>query len=264
MASVRVYDLPTRVFHWLFAGLFITAFSIANLVDDESLRFPLHMLAGLGLVFVVVLRLLWSAVGTRHARLSDLALAPRQLFDYVKGVLSGGGREGAVQTTWAGHNPGSSWAAVAMVLLALSLGVTGVMMATGNESVEDVHELLANGFLVVVLLHLAGLAIHALRHRDRLPAAMVTGGKLGLPADEAPVAARPVAAFAMLAFTGLFGAYLWQNYDAQARTLDLAGYTLQLGEGEEGEEGEEDRGEHEDGGSDMLAAHGDRDEDKDD
>lgn len=251
MASVRVYDLPTRVFHWLFAGLFITAFSIANLVDDESLRFPLHMLAGLGLVFVVLLRLLWSAVGTRHARLSDLALAPRQLLGYLKGVLSGGGR------LWAGHNPASSWAALAMVLLALSLGVTGVMMATGNESVEDVHELLANGFLAVVLLHLAGLAIHALRHRDRLPAAMVTGGKQGLPADEAPVAARPVAAFAMLALAGLFGGYLWQHYDAQARTLDLAGYTLALGEGEEGEE-------HAGRGGDMLAAHGDEDEDEDD
>jgi cytochrome b len=243
MASVRVYDLPTRVFHWLFAGLFITAFSIANLVDDESLRFPLHMLAGLGLVFVVLLRLLWSAVGTHHARLSDLALAPRQLLGYLKGVLSGGGR------LWAGHNPASSWAAVAMVLLALSLGVTGLMMATGNESVEAVHELLANGFLAVVLLHLAGLAIHALRHRDRLPAAMVTGGKQGLPADEAPVAARSVAAVAMLAFAGLFGTYLWQHYDAQARTLGLAGYTLQLGEGEE----------HEGRGGDMLATHGGRD-----
>lgn len=256
MASVRVYDLPTRVFHWLFAGLFITAFSIANLVDDESLRFPLHMLAGLGLVFVVLLRLLWSAVGTRHARLSDLALAPRQLLGYLKGVLSGGGR-GEPGHGWAGHNPASSWAAVAMVLLALSLGATGLMMATGNERVEDVHELLANGFLVVVLLHLAGLAIHALRHRDRLPAAMVTGSKQGLPADEAPVAARPVAAFAMLALVGLFGGYLWQHYDAQARTLDLAGVTLQLGEGEEGEEHEGRRG-------DMLATHGDRDEDEDD
>ena len=251
MASVRVYDLPTRVFHWLFAGLFIIAFSIANLVDDESLRFPLHMLAGLGLVFVVLLRLLWSAVGTRHARLSDLALAPRQLLGYLKGVLSGSGRR------WAGHNPASSWAAVAMVLLALALGATGLMMATGNEAVEDVHELLANGFLVVVLLHLAGLAIHALRHRDRLPAAMVTGGKQGLPADEAPVPARPVAAFAMLAGVGLFGGYLWQHYDAQARTLDVAGYTLQLGEGEEGEA-------HEGGRGDMLAAHEERDEDDDD
>ena len=35
MNAVRVYDLPTRVFHWSFAGLFVAAYAIANLVDDE-------------------------------------------------------------------------------------------------------------------------------------------------------------------------------------------------------------------------------------
>ena len=60
-----------------------------------------------------------------------------------------------------------------MVALALSLGTTGYLMATGPEShtLEEVHELLANAFLVVVLLHLAGIAVHALKHRDRLPEA---------------------------------------------------------------------------------------------
>src|SRR6478735_274782 len=107
--QVLVYDTPTRLFHWLFAGFFLTAFAIANLVDDESARFSLHMLAGLGMVFVVALRLLWSFVGTRHARLRDLALNPMQLLGYFKGMFSAGGKR------WIGHNPASSWAAVAMV-----------------------------------------------------------------------------------------------------------------------------------------------------
>ena len=72
MRKLLVYDFPTRVFHWLFAGFFLVAFAIANLVDDDSVRFALHMLAGLGMVFVVMLRLVWSLVGTRHARLGDL------------------------------------------------------------------------------------------------------------------------------------------------------------------------------------------------
>ena len=251
MATVRVYDLPTRVFHWLFAGLFLTAFSIANTVDDESLRFPLHMLAGLGMVFVVLLRLLWAGVGTRHARLSDLALDPRQLLAYLKGALSGGARR------WAGHNPASSWAALAMVLLALGLGTTGILMALGNESLKDLHELLANTFLAVVLLHLAGLATHALRYRDRLPAAMVSGAKRDLPAGEARVAARPVAALAFLAATALFAGLLWRGYDAPARTLEVAGITLHLGENE-ADEGHAARA------GDMLATHAERGEDDDD
>lgn len=223
MSTTRVYDLPTRLFHWLFAGFFITAFAVANTVDDDSWRFSLHMLAGLCAVFVIVLRLVWSAVGTRHARLSDLALRPRQLLAYLKGLRSPDSQR------WAGHNPASSWAAVAMVLMMLGLGVTGVLMARGNESVEDVHELLANGLLVVVLLHLAGIALHVLRHRDRLPAAMVTGGKQTAQ-GEPPVPSRPLAGFGMLALTGLFALYLGNHFDPQARTLQLSGLALQLGE----------------------------------
>ena len=49
MTAVRVYDLPTRVFHWSFASLFAAAYAIANRVDDESARFAWHMRAGLRL-----------------------------------------------------------------------------------------------------------------------------------------------------------------------------------------------------------------------
>lgn len=229
MRQVLVYDLPTRVFHWLFAGFFITAFAIANLVDDDSARFSLHVLAGLGMVFVIGLRLVWSVVGTRHARLTDLALNPAQLVGYFKGMLSGAGRR------WIGHNPASSWAAVAMVGLALGLGITGYLMATGggNDTLEEAHELMSNAFLVVVLLHIGGVAVHVLRHRDHLQTSMVTGRKQALSSDQQPVRAVPVAGVAFVVLTGVFMAYLLQHYDAQARTLDLFGTTLQLGENEQ-------------------------------
>ena len=173
MRDVPIYDAPTRLFHWLFAGFFTVAFAIANLVDDESARFSLHMLAGLCMVFVLLLRIVLSLVGTRHARASDLVLNPARLFGYFRDMASGRGQE------WAGHNPASSWAAVTMASLALGLGITGTLMATGGENgqLKDVHELLANGFLAVVLLHLGGVLVHALRHRDRLPSSMITGRK---------------------------------------------------------------------------------------
>jgi cytochrome b len=228
MRQVLVYDLPTRLFHWLFAGFFVTAFAIANLVDDDSARFSLHMLAGLGMLFVVLLRLGWALVGTRHARFADLALDPRQLLAYFKGMVAGGSRR------WIGHNPASSWAAVAMVGLALGLGATGVLMATGGGSdvLEEAHEVMANAFLVVVLLHLGGVAAHVLRHRDRLQATMVTGRKPALSDAQAPVRPAPAAGLALVMLTGLFAAYVLHNYDAGARTLQLFGNTLQLGEDE--------------------------------
>jgi cytochrome b len=239
MRQVLVYDLPTRLFHWLFAGFFVTAFAIANLVDDESARFSLHMLAGLGMGFVVLLRLAWALVGTRHARFTDFALDPRQLLAYLKGMVSGGSRR------WIGHNPASSWAAVAMVALALGLGVTGYLMATGGgDALEEAHELMANAFLVVVLLHLGGVAAHVLRHRDRLQATMVTGSKPALAGEQVSVRSAPFAGLALVVLTSCFVGYLLQNYDARARTLQLFGSTLQLGENEHEHgsgEGDEDR-----------------------
>lgn len=228
MHRIRVYDLPTRVFHWLFAALFGSAFLIAQLVDDDSTGFSLHMLAGLCLVFVLLLRLAWSLLGTRHARLTDLTLAPAQLFAYLKGVVTGGGRQ------WIGHNPASSWAAITMSVLALALGVTGYLMATGTggDLLEEVHELTANAFLGVVLLHIGGVVLHVVRHRDHLQAAMVSGRKAVHRDTLQPVEARPLAAIAFAVFTGLFVGYLLQHYDPQARTLDLFGSTMQLGEGE--------------------------------
>ena len=233
MHKVLVYDLPTRLFHWLFAGFFIAAFAIANLIDDDSTRFSLHMLAGFGMVFVVVLRLFWSLVGTRHARLADLALNPRQLIAYFKGMFSGGSRR------WTGHNPASSWAAVAMVGLALGLGATGYLMASGaeNDALKEAHELMANAFLVVVLLHVGGVLVHVLRHRDQLQNSMVTGRKQVAEdqtpaADHAPVRNLSVTGLAFVLLTGMFMGYLMQHYDARARTLDLFGTTLHLGENE--------------------------------
>ena len=223
MSTVRVYDLPTRVFHWSFAGLFATAYAIANLVDDDSARFAWHMLAGLLMGVAVLLRVAWGVVGTRHARWSDLSLDPRQLAAYLKGVVAGGGRR------WAGHNPASSWAALAMVGMALGMAGSGLAMAAGvaPEWVEEAHELVANTFLAVALLHVAGLLLHALRHRDGLPASMVTGRKRDLAAEVAPVPARGVAALTV-------GAHLIDGFIMEGQAIvtmfnDAAHLRFQLG-----------------------------------
>lgn len=226
MNTVRVYDLPTRVFHWCFAVLFVAAYAIANLAGEESSRFAWHMLAGMTLSVAVLGRLIWALIGTRHARLSDLTLSPRQLAGYLKGVLAGGSRP------WAGHNPASSWAALSMTGLALALGGTGLAMATGvaPEWVEEVHELMANLFLAVVLLHLAGLVVHVLAHRDGLPLSMLTGRKRALPAGTPDVPVRGIAAALMLALLAGTAVQLLRSYDPVSGALDVFGTRLTLGE----------------------------------
>lgn len=245
MRNRLVYDLPTRLFHWLFAGLFVTAFVIANTVDDDSPVFAYHMLAGLSLVFAVILRILWGFVGTRHARFSSFPLRPRRdLLAYVGQVV---GRPG--ERSWAGHNPASSWAAILMIVCALGLGVTGYLMtsADGREAYREFHELFANAFLGIVLLHLAGIALHVLRHRDGFALSMVDGRKQRASEEDTLADSKPVVGFLFIAPIALFVANLARTYDATTQLLPLFGARLQLGEHEDHERGRDhaDQREHE-------------------
>lgn len=232
MKNRLVYDLPMRVFHWLFTVLFIGAFLIAKTVDDESPAFSYHMLAGFLLVFTVLLRIVWGFVGTKYSRFSSFALHPKDLVSYFTTMLSGEKRK------WAGHNPASSWASLAMFACALGLGVTGYLMASGQkETFEDLHELFANGFLVVVLMHVAGIILHSFRHRDGIAFSMIHGEKNEVEAHDSISSSGM--GFALL-FVGLvitFSSYLARNFDAQKQTLNLFGSTLQLGENEGDESG---------------------------
>lgn len=233
MRSQLVYDLPIRLFHWLFAGLFATAYVIASTSRDSAI-FPWHMLAGLTLVFVVIARVAWGVWGTRHARFTSFRLNPRDLARYLKGLYTGG------QAAVAGHNPASSWVAILLMILALGLGVTGYLM-TGSgdpEAFEDIHELLANIFLVIVVLHIAGVAAHSIRHRDGFALSMVDGRKQGIDPAEAIASPRSAVGVVFIAVVAAFAVTVVRNYDPAAESLNLFGTTLQLGEQEGGERGE--------------------------
>lgn len=248
MRQQLVYDLPTRLFHWLFAGLFLTAFVITKIFDDDSPVYSYHMLAGLLLGFLVLLRILWGFVGTKHARFSGFALNPKDLIRYFTGILSGDKKR------WAGHNPASSWAAVVMMLMALGLGVTGYLMTSGSnkEAFEDVHEILADGFLVVAVLHVAGVVLHTLRLHEMIGLSMIDGKKEAVPKEQTISSSRPVFGIIMIGLVVVFGLHLFKNYDSQTRNLQLFGTTLQLGENEDGQAGGQEGGEkgHDEGDDD--------------
>lgn len=228
MRSTLVYDLPTRLFHGLFAILFLLSFTIAKTTDDESLLFSYHMLSGIVLAGLVLWRIIWGLIGSRHAKFSGFDLNPLNLKEYFLGILSGSKKR------WTGHNPASSWAATIMFILALGLAITGYMMTTGyKESVEDTHEFMANAFITVVILHVAGIILHSLRHQDGIALSMIDGKKetSNLTTTQI-ISARPFAAVVLLTLVVSSAAYLYKNFNPQNRILTLLGQTLQLGENE--------------------------------
>ncbi len=231
--KVKVYDLPVRLFHWTFVGLFLGAFGIAKILEDESPFFSLHMLLGVALSAAVLMRLLWASVagvlGSRYASFSALDLSPKNLINYLKGALT------ANSERTLRHNPASSWAIVLMILFALGLGLTGYLMtSTGNkgikEAAEEVHEFLANGLLIVALAHVSGILIHTLRHREWIGLSMITGRRKAVEGEPPILRSYWQAATVYLLALGSVGLYLKSNYDPALGELRIFNQSLQLGE----------------------------------
>ncbi len=248
MSRVLVWDLWVRAFHWLLAVAVAATFAIALGTDDDGAVFTGHMVLGLAAAGLVVLRVVWGFVGTRWARFSSFLFGPGAAARYLRSAFS---RDPGAR--YVGHNPGSSVAIFASLLLVLGLGLTGLLMPRGSHAAEEVHEVLAYTLLGVVGVHLLGVAWHWLRRGENLTRSMVDGRKAALP-EEAIPSSRPVAAAVLVALSAVWAGSLVAGHDASARTLTfpLVGTTITLGEGgpEAGgghhDRNDEHRGEHRD------------------
>ncbi len=261
MRNQTVYDLPLRVLHWLFAGLFVVAFVIAKTTDDESPLFSVHTILGLILTFVVTLRVVWGFLGSRYSRFASFVLHPKDLVQYFTDMFSGRAKR------CFGHNPASSWASIVMFILALGLGVTGFLMTSqpgGKEIYEDFHELLANSFLIVAIFHVMGVVLHTIRHKELIGLSMIDGNKIMVNGEKPIKTTHSFVALIFLIVISLFATKIVMGYNPQNRTLDFFGVTLHLGENES-EEGESEESENnEQNNNNQEVPHEKSDDDGDD
>lgn len=199
---ILVWDAPVRLFHWLavlcFAGAWLTA---------ESERFRLvHVSLGYTLVGLVVFRLLWGLVGTRHARFATFVRGPAAVGRYLLALLRGRPEH------HVGHNPAGALAIVALLGLSLVVGLTG--WAAYNDVfgswMEELHEGVASAMLAVVVLHVVGVVVSSRLHRENLVGAMVSGRKPG-PPDAAAGGPRRGVAIVVLAAVAAFWWLQWQS-----------------------------------------------------
>ena len=188
--KVRIWDPFVRIFHWsLVAGFFIAYFT------EDDLQ-TIHNWAGYLVLALVVLRIPWGFIGPRHARFSDFVRPPAVIIGHLKDLARGRARR------YIGHTPAGGAMILALlgfVLLTCLSGLTVLglegegPLATLKASwdprwedvFEEVHEVLANFTLLLVLLHIAGVLLESWLHRENLIRAMVTGDKRAEDAPEA-------------------------------------------------------------------------------
>lgn len=174
-----VWDLPTRLFHWSLAVCFAGAW----LTSDSERQHLLHLLFGYSLFGLIAFRVLWGFIGSRHARFAGFMHGPGATWRYLAGMLRGR------PDHHVGHNPAGAVAIWLLLGLGLATAGVGIAMVSGaivgaGESLEEVHEALATAMLVVVGLHLLGVIVGSVLHRENLPRAMITGRKRGLRAED--------------------------------------------------------------------------------
>ena len=176
---IKVWDLPLRVFHWLL----VAGFFIAYLTEEELLN--VHVWAGYTVAGLLVFRLIWGFVGNEYSRFSGFLCSPMKSVNYLKDLA-------ALKTKrYIGHNPAGAAMIVLLMISLLCTVLTGfavygadqaagplASIGSGNEKMwEETHEFFANFTLLLVFLHVVGVAIESYIHRENLARAMVNGYK---------------------------------------------------------------------------------------
>lgn len=181
--QIRVWDLPVRLFHWTL----VASFFIAYFTEDDLMT--VHSYAGYTVAALVLFRLLWGLIGSYHARFINFVRPPREALAYLKDIAL------LHPKRYLGHNPAGGAMVIALLVSLLVTVLTGLIVygteeAAGplagllghapefiGEAFEELHEFFANFTLLLVGLHVAGVIVAGLQHRENLVRAMFTGNK---------------------------------------------------------------------------------------
>ena len=116
----KVWDILTRIFHWSLVAAFAVAF-ITSEGDDR-----LHTSFGYIVIGLIVFRLLWGFIGSKHSRFSDFLYGPAKIIGYLKGIATGR------PVHYTGHNPAGG-AMIIVMLITLSLLCFSGLKVWGTE-----------------------------------------------------------------------------------------------------------------------------------
>jgi len=184
-----LWDLPTRVFHWLLALLILLQWGTG---EWHWLDMRWHFYGGYAILALLLFRLCWGFVGSDSARFSRFLRGPSAVLGYLRTLLR---RE---PEYLAGHNPVGGWSVLALLACIAVQSVTGLFSGDADEAlygplagwlgdhaidtITDVHEATKNVLLALIVVHVAGVLWHLFVKRENLVAAML-GGRAPLRED---------------------------------------------------------------------------------
>jgi cytochrome b len=182
-----IWDLPLRIFHWTFAATIVGCWATHELGSDYI---DWHMRLGYTAMTLVLFRVVWGFVGTKHSKFKHFVVGPSSIFDYLKF-----GKSKSV-----GHNPLGSLMVVGMLFMVVIQSMSGLFVddeifTTGpyfnafGDSVDDLMNTIHhNAFDVIgiaVALHIVAIIFYQKVKKQNLVKPMITGYKSSDDVSEA-------------------------------------------------------------------------------
>jgi cytochrome b len=205
--SIHVWDIFVRVFHWSLVGSMIGLY-----ISGEKME-SVHIRLGYFVIALLLARIIWGFIGTKHAKFADFLYSPPEIFYYLKSLLSG------KPIHYTGHNPAGGLMVLVMLTALPATAFTGLKaLATdgkgplahtdqsivsaayangdendendhenyhsgsdGNEKKEQFwekrHEMITNFMLFLIVIHISGVLVSSWLHKENLILSMITGKK---------------------------------------------------------------------------------------
>ncbi|MGH6625603.1 MAG: cytochrome b/b6 domain-containing protein [Burkholderiaceae bacterium] len=182
-SKVRVWDLPTRIFHWALVA-FVVASAITGYIGGSVMVW--HFRSGYAVFSLLLFRILWGLVGGRWSRFASFIYSPTSLINYLRGQ---GRPEHSV-----GHSPLGAGSVFAL------LGFLSAQVATGLFSDDEIafagpltrfvsnatvsqatsyHKQIGQWVLIaLVLLHVLAILFYLWKKKNNLIKPMILGDKL--------------------------------------------------------------------------------------
>lgn len=189
--TLKVWDLPTRLFHWSLLPLIVACWWTSG--EDGNIDW--HMRCGIAVLALLLFRLIWGVLGSTTARFSHFVVAPRAVIRYFADIRNN------EPVPYIGHNPAGGWMVLALLGMVLLISTSGLfanddIMSEGplahrvSESMSDLatawHEKGFYALLAMVAMHLAAIAFYLLVKKENLVRPMLTGVKRFPQAGDVP------------------------------------------------------------------------------
>ncbi len=193
-----VWDIPTRLFHWLLVGSIAASWATAKVGIDWT---EIHFLLGYWTAGLILFRIVWGFIGPKHARFSNFFPSPKKLQSYLKDVLKRDSKPSV------GHNPIGAFMVFAL------LAILGIQVATGlfasddiffdgpfkpavddktSEQLTRIHNFNFDILLILIAIHILAIIAYLGYKKQNLILPMITGKKKAsiVPKQEAIASSR--------------------------------------------------------------------------